>query len=122
MRSLRVFYGNGNNFTRVPKELGQLAVLEKLNLADNKIQGTIPDEYARGMLELRELDLSSNAVSGSIPVEFYRLQRLQNLRLNSNSLTGLIPAELGLMMELEQIEVSHVRIRTDNLIEQQRVI
>ena len=56
---------------KIPKELGQLASLQGLLLANN------------------------NQLSGSIPKELGQLASLQGLGLHINQLSGSIPKELG---------------------------
>ena len=72
-----------------------MTALRKLNLRDNALSGSIPDELGE-LAALRELVLNGNALSGSIPaMRWGQLGELRYLWLNTNALSGSIPAELG---------------------------
>ncbi len=89
----------------MPKELGTLANLKRLELGNNKLTGEIPTELGSlGDLEILLLD--SNQLTGEIPMELGNLSNLQSLELGSNQLTGEIPAELGSLSNLEIMTLS----------------
>ena len=78
----------------IPKELGQLDMLEILSFFSNRLGGTIPKEL--GSLEnLGSLWLSSNDLSGTLPPELGQLGNLWQLGLAGNRLTGSIPLEFS---------------------------
>ena len=79
---------------RIPKELGSLANLTELVLADNQLTGEIPPELG-GLSNLTWLSLWGNQLTGEIPPELGRLSNLTRLYLSGNQLTGEIPPELG---------------------------
>ncbi len=73
-----------------------------LNLGNNQLEGPIPPEL--GNLSLLEfLDLDLNGLSGAIPQELGNLARLEFLTLYGNGLSGLIPTELANLSELESL-------------------
>ena len=78
----------------LPSELGNLAMLERLNLPLNRLNGEIPSEL--GMLaELEELTLLGNRLAGRIPSELGDLTHLEKLYLSvGNQFTGCIPGAL----------------------------
>ena len=77
----------------IPRELGDLSKLERLDLSNNQLTGTIPSEL-EGLANLSELHLDGNQLSGTIPPELGRLSSLRSVRLRGNQLTGCIPAGL----------------------------
>ncbi len=89
----------------IAPELGQLAELRGLNLADNALTGPIPPELGQ-LINLTELDLSDNGLTGPIPSELGRLTKLRGLNLSINQLTGPIPPELGQLTGLGFLNLS----------------
>jgi Leucine-rich repeat (LRR) protein len=64
--SLRVIEMQWNQLGQLPKEMGRLANLERLDLAASKLTGSIPAEFV-GMTKLRDLDLFINQLTGTVP-------------------------------------------------------
>ena len=112
----------------IPKELGDLSNLQRLELANNKLTGEIPPELGSlGNLEilllgfnqltgeipselgslsnLETLTLTFNQFTGEIPPELSNLSNLETLLLQSNRLTGEIPMELGSLSNLRRLEL-----------------
>ncbi len=100
----------------IPPELGSLAELEYLSLADNLLGGEIPSELGR-LSELTSLRLQGNELSGRIPPELAELSMLVELKLSGNDLTGCVPEglhsiadndldELGLLVCGPSVELS----------------
>ncbi|KAJ3080601.1 hypothetical protein HDU99_007940, partial [Rhizoclosmatium hyalinum] len=78
------------------------------NLSDNKITGRIPDEI--GQLQLLEnLDLSSNRMYGEIPKTIGQLKRLKVLQLQLNKFSGELPIELGNLPRIKSIYLNNNR-------------
>ena len=77
----------------IPAELSDLAHLTRLSLPRNTLQGSIPAELGQ-LTNLTHLDLSDNQLTGSIPPELSQLVSLEELYLGGNALTGCIPAAL----------------------------
>ena len=89
----------------IPKELGSLSNLKRLELGNNKLTGEIPTELGNlGNLEI--LLLGSNLLIGEIPMELGSLSNLKVLGLGSNQLTGEIPMELGSLSNLETLVIN----------------
>ncbi|CAM8897819.1 unnamed protein product [Rhodiola kirilowii] len=85
----------------IPKEMGSLPRLQYLNLSDNYlISGHIPVELMN-CSDLRVIDMGSNNLTGSIPLEVGYLSKLSSLILYSNSLSGTIPSSIGYLSELQ---------------------
>ena len=93
----------GNSITGViPPELGQLTALEICALAENSLTGTIPPELGQ-LTNLQALGLNENTLSGSIPPELGQLRKLEWLQLYANQLSGPIPPELGQLAQLKYL-------------------
>ena len=86
--------------------IGDMSLLQKLNLDNNQLSGTIPaelgnmgnsvgiDNNPRSVLTI--LNLYNNKLSGTIPPELENLSFLQILNLGKNDLIGSIPHALGM--------------------------
>ena len=126
-----------NNFLKglLPKELGSLPELERLELAYNRLgtpvsnakelrnilflllrQGKrlareegLPQELG-DLHNLRVLDLSHNAYEWEIPRALGNLKNLQYLDLSYNNLKEPFPKELGNLKNLRVLNLSHNRI------------
>jgi Leucine-rich repeat (LRR) protein len=86
----------------IPAELGNLPIIETIDLTDNRLDGPIPGEL--GNLDtLVTLDLDDNQITGTIPISLSLMDTLENLRLNTNQLEGTIPPELGNMASLQRL-------------------
>ena len=70
-----------------------------LNLADNRLAGTIPSELGN-LGNLQKLSLFKNQLAGEVPSELGGLTELVVLSLEFNQLTGTIPSELGNLANL----------------------
>lgn len=70
-----------------------------LNLNDNNLSGTIPEEIEN--LDLSFLNLRNNQLTGEIPASIGNVSTLYYLNIANNKLTGSIPSELGKLANLE---------------------
>ncbi len=104
-----VLAGNGLSGS-IPPELGNLAILTRLNLGGfwdsetqrwvvTELSGPIPVELGN-LANLTELNLAATELSGPIPVELGNLANLTELNLGSTELSGSIPVELGNLTNL----------------------
>ena len=89
----------------IPKELGGLTNLKRLELGNNKLTGEIPTELG-DLTNLESLILGSNLLTGEIPMELGSLSNLKVLGLGSNQLTGEIPMEFGSLSNLETLVIN----------------
>ena len=94
----------------IPAELGGLALLEDLLLAENGLSGPIPGELGR-LQSLWGLDLRANALSGPIPPELGELEQLSSMALSENLLSGPIPATLGKLSGLQSLWLNRNLLR-----------
>ena len=98
----------------IPKELGSLSNLKRLELGNNQLTGEIPSELGN-LSALETLLLGSDTsyaggLSGSIPKELGSLSKLETLNLRFNLLTGDIPAELGNLTSMETLLLGYNRL------------
>ncbi|EOY26117.1 Serine-threonine protein kinase, plant-type, putative [Theobroma cacao] len=80
-------------FGSIPPEIGNLSSLSMLNLTSNLLNGTISEEIGR-LSMLEQLVLSHNFFNITIPVELPKLH-LGLLDLSNNNFHGEIPGSLG---------------------------
>ena len=77
----------------IPPELGNLANVWQLGLAQNALSGPIPPELG-GLANLEWLYLGSNELTGTVPLSFLQLSQLQGFGFGGNA--GLcLPADLS---------------------------
>ena len=98
----------------IPKELGSLSNLKRLEFGNNQLTGEIPRELGNlSALETLLLDSDSSyagGLSGGIPKELGSLSKLEVLNLRFNLLTGEIPAELGNLTSLNTLLLGYNRL------------
>ncbi|XP_054818099.1 receptor-like protein EIX2 [Prosopis cineraria] len=120
----------------IPVQLCNLSSLTILDLADNKLSGSIPhclynimgsihqelraeilNMYTKGreldykrIWLLRQVDLSNNSLSGEIPKELFSMNQMWSLNLSRNHLIGKIPREIGSMKNLESLDLSYNKL------------
>jgi len=66
-----------------------------LNLAKNKVQGTIPPAFLDELINISFLDLSFNEISGTIPTEIGKLRNAKTVNLENNHFVGSVPTEIA---------------------------
>jgi Leucine-rich repeat (LRR) protein len=91
----------------VPVELWQLNQLELLSLANNTLQGSIPDEAFVEFASLDTLDLTNNELSGSIPASLFAIPSIRLVYLSHNAFTGSIPSNYGAATQLRDLYLDH---------------
>ncbi|KAM3288693.1 hypothetical protein P3S67_022123 [Capsicum chacoense] len=86
--------------------------LEELDIPNNKIQGGIPNWYARrysamfgDITALEVLDMRHNNLSGNLPTTFSNGSSLRSLNLQDNKLEGKIPRSLTNCKELQVLDL-----------------
>ena len=100
---IRVLNVNYKQLQTVPKELGQFASLQTLDLSNNKLQ-TVPKELGQ-LACLQRLYLYHNQLQ-TIPKELGQLASLQTLSLSNNQLQT-IPKELGQLASLQYFQLDN---------------
>lgn len=84
----------GNNLIgSLPSEIGDLTMLEGLDLGANQISGSIPPEVG-SLSALIGLNLALNQMDGFLPPELGNLTSLEVLNLSFNNFNGTPPIEL----------------------------
>lgn len=80
------------------------------NILDLSSKGiTKVPEYVFSKTDIEKLDLSNNIITGSLQAEIRHLQNLKVLDLSNNDFTG-VPAEIGQLKNLEVLDLSNNRI------------
>ncbi|XP_047086840.1 tyrosine-sulfated glycopeptide receptor 1-like [Lolium rigidum] len=80
-----------NNFTGViPPEIGQLKMLDVVNLSSNSLTGEIPEQICN-LTNLQTLDLSGNQLTGAIPSALSNMHFLSRFDVSNNKLEGPVP-------------------------------
>uniref|UniRef100_A0A0D9UX69 non-specific serine/threonine protein kinase n=1 Tax=Leersia perrieri TaxID=77586 RepID=A0A0D9UX69_9ORYZ len=91
LRTLVFIDFSNNAFSgSIPETIGELVLLQGLNMSHNLLTGSIPSQLG-GLKQLEALDLFSNELSGVIPNELASLDFPGMLNLSYNKLEGKIP-------------------------------
>lgn len=140
-------FGKGNLTGPIPVEIGNLSMLNQLNLSNQNINGDIPS-IINNLTEIREMDLSGNQLSGSVPAMnlpnilhlklndnvFSELTEgngncpdLTNIELQNNKITGSLPAYFGNLTALKSLNLSDNQINSlpeeiGNLMQLERLV
>jgi hypothetical protein len=88
----------------IPSTLGNLPMLQRINLSSNQIVGSLPPElfYTTSLLQL-DLDGANNDHGTNSTLKKGKAS-LMMLNLPNNQLTGTIPSEIGLASNLAWVE------------------
>ena len=84
----------------IPTTFGNLTYLTVLDLDENGLTGTIPEELYSSTSFLQQLDLDSNFLTGTISENVGDLGSLTFLQLHNNSLTGEIPKSMNNLQDI----------------------
>lgn len=93
------------------------AVLTSPSCSGNGLNGSIPTELFPAGSRLQKLDLGNNKLTGSIPTTISNASDLQGLFLYGNGLAGSLPSEIGglrrlLFLRLQRNEFHNSSIPT----------
>jgi len=92
----------------IPSDIGLLANIEEMELANNKLTGPIPDSIG-SLKKLTRLILNSNKLSGPIPSTIGDLESISLLWLQDNQLTS-IPKKIGGLTTLRILNLSYNKL------------
>lgn len=96
----------GRTISALPKKIGELVALERLDLGINQIN-SLPPEIGQ-LKSLTNLNLSTNNFT-SLPPGIGQLVNLKSLGLNRNQLSNL-PSEIFLLTKLESLYIGYNQI------------
>jgi Leucine-rich repeat (LRR) protein len=86
--------------------IGELALLQRLDLSGNKLSGALPNELGN-LKNMKWMLLGGNNLTGEIPYQFGRLTSLVVLNVSHNALFGTIPTTLTNATNLEILLLDH---------------
>lgn len=93
-----------------PRAIRNCSSLTGLDLSNNDLYGTLPDDISEIVKYLTSLDLSSNNFSGSIPSSLSNCTYLNSVKLDNNRFSGQIPLMLGLLDRIKSFSVANNRL------------
>ncbi|KAE8806293.1 putative LRR receptor-like serine/threonine-protein kinase [Hordeum vulgare] len=82
------------------KPLGNCARLQILDMSRNLLNGSLPRSVGNLSTSLQRLNLGNNRIVGTIPIDIFNLRNLQMLALDQNLLSGVIPSVIGNLGQL----------------------
>lgn len=88
----------------IPNELAMCRKLALLNLAQNQLTGSLPPALGN-LINLQALYLQFNYFVDEIPAQITQLNKLQRLNLSRNSLNGAIPSSISRLNDLERLDL-----------------
>ncbi|XP_017976369.1 PREDICTED: putative receptor-like protein kinase At3g47110 [Theobroma cacao] len=89
----------------VPAEVGNLNMIQAIDMANNEISGDIPVTIG-DCSSLLYLNMSRNSFQGTIPNSLAKLKGIEYIDLSSNKLTGVIPTSLETLKFLQVLNLS----------------
>jgi hypothetical protein len=92
-RSLRQLVLDSTGLTSL-KGIGKARSLTELNVADNELEGELPEELSR-IVHLRSLSVSNNSFKGTIPSWLNNLPSLEAFLAADNKFEGSLPDLAG---------------------------
>jgi len=96
-----------NNFGGpIPGSIGNLTLLENLDLSHNSFSSSIPNALYR-LHHLKTLNLESNNLHGNISNGVGNLTSLVRLDLEGNSISGTLPRSFGKLLSLRSLDLSN---------------
>ncbi|KAK3440691.1 hypothetical protein EUGRSUZ_B00972 [Eucalyptus grandis] len=101
---LTILSAIGNRISGIPKEIGNISMLEELVLEDNLLEGTLEPNIGN-LSHLRRLLLSANNFTGTIPESFSNLTNLEDFRIDGSTLSGKIPDFIGNWTKIRRLDM-----------------
>ncbi|KAM4113355.1 hypothetical protein ACJW30_05G214600 [Castanea mollissima] len=81
----------------LPFSIGNMSLLDQLNLSFNNFSGEVPKELHTGCFQLQILDLSNNKFSGHLLSITFNFTKLRVLKINDNQFSGTLSPKCSLM-------------------------
>lgn len=97
--------GGNNSYTGSFASIGQLQMLEYINVRGNAFYGPLPGDEP--MMNLTYLDLSQNAFTGALPN--FTAPNLRHLDVSYNEFEGQMPSSIGSLQTLQHLDCSNQR-------------
>ncbi|KAK1422754.1 hypothetical protein QVD17_18040 [Tagetes erecta] len=98
----------GNRLTgEIPRELGDITTLTKLDLEANQFSGSVPAMLGR-LKNLDSFRINENNFSGSIPDFIQNWRQLTRLEIVASGLTGPIPSNISLLEKLTELRIGEI--------------
>ncbi|KAL5710143.1 hypothetical protein ACHQM5_020745 [Ranunculus cassubicifolius] len=98
---------SSNNFSGILPNLGSSVNLTKINLAHNRISGTISSSQWDRLKNLVSLNFRNNSLNSTLPPILFSLPLLQSLDLSQNRFTGPLGEFSKGSLVLETFDVSN---------------
>ncbi|GLJ34415.1 hypothetical protein SUGI_0692000 [Cryptomeria japonica] len=109
-KNLDAIFINNNKFTlEIPSNLGNSPV-SVIVLANNNLQGCLPDGLGQMAPTLNEIVLSNNSLTSFNPSDIGKLRNLTVFDMSFNNLAGFLPDSIGGMISLEIMDISHNKL------------
>lgn len=104
---LRRFVLKMNHISRrIPTSIGNLHLLEVIDLSYNNLSGPIPESISgKNLPALQILNLNDNKLSSSIPESLGSLKSLIELKLSHNLFSGPVPKQLSALSRLKSLDL-----------------
>ena len=101
----RLAMGRLNNlFGEFPKELGQLEEMRYVEIQDDWLIGTIPDDLGRGWRKLHTFLIGGNVMHGGIPSSFANNEFLGTVFIDRNNFNGTWPTVFDTLKNLAWLD------------------
>lgn len=102
---------SANKFSgRIPRSLGNITSLRRLDLSDNQFTGNIPSLLTK-LKNLASFAAHGNNLSGKIPRKLCDLPELKRLILSDNELTGSVDKALVKCAKLHHLNVANNQLK-----------
>lgn len=101
----RLAMGRLNNlFGEFPKELGQLEEMRYVEIQDDWLIGTIPDDLGRGWRKLHTFLIGGNVMHGGFPSSFANNEFLGTVFIDRNNFNGTWPTVFDTLKNLAWLD------------------
>jgi len=91
----------------LPDELADCKHLQSIELGNNPLTGAvIPEYWGKHMQKLEYLGIYNTELGGELPRSIGGMKSLKNLFLASNKITGTIPESIGQLPVIEELRLS----------------